>query len=324
MYKGVFVFLIFFPLFGSASSFKVVSFNTWLLEIFRMDIASDILERRDRIVDAINNLDADVVSFQEVWSNKHRDFLIEQLSEKYPYCVFDDNTTNIFKMFADGLITFSKYPINNYKDEGCTEPSNTLRFSTRTSLDEAFINKGAIHFVIDHPALGPIDLYNSHLGALKFEVEDQDYNSEHKNSLQTQFTELVDFINNTSNSLWPQILTIDLNRHFRLWLPDRGESHLLGNEYSQMIGRLQFVDTFMDANNYNPLQLTGVYSYDTQNNDYAREYMFGEAPPTLIDYIFYRGDHLQPVESDLIFTELIDGYLLSDHYGVMTTFESSQ
>ena len=202
----------------SASDFKVVTFNTWLLEILGKDVAADIPERRERIVEALIDLDADVISLQEVWPDKHRNFLIEHLSEHYPYCAFDDSKSGVFKLFADGLIIFSKYPIENHPSQGCGTPSHTLRFSEYTRLDEAFISKGAIHVKINHPELGIIDVYNAHLGALSFDVEENRYNPEHETAVRQQASEFIDFVESTRAINSSQaILAMDLNRHFKAW-----------------------------------------------------------------------------------------------------------
>ena len=75
MKKSLIIFCFSCFLFTQANAdFKVLTFNTWLLEILGKDIAEDIPERRELIVEALIGLDADVISLQEVWSDKHRDF----------------------------------------------------------------------------------------------------------------------------------------------------------------------------------------------------------------------------------------------------------
>ena len=321
MHKGVFIFLILFSSIGNTSDFKVITFNTWLLEIFGKDIAEDIPERRERIVKALIELDADVISLQEVWPNKHRDFLIEHLSEHYPYCAFDDSKSGLFKLFADGLIIFSKHPIENYPSQGCAKPSHTLRFSEYTRFDEAFISKGAIHVEIRHRELGVIDVYNSHLGALSFDVEQNGYNPDHEKAVRKQASEFIDFVQNTRTINSSQtILAMDLNRHFKAWQNDFDSHHTLGHEYQSILD-LGVIDTFMRANGLDPRTTSGIYTYDTRSNPNAAGYIFGSDPQTFIDYVFSIGDFLQPVESDIIFTGPFDGYYLSDHYGLMTSFE---
>ena len=322
MYKGVFIFLILFSSIGNTSDFKVVTFNTWLLEILGKDIAGDIPERRERIVEALIDLDADVISLQEVWPNKHRDFLIEHLSEHYPYCAFDDSKSGFFKLFADGLIIFSKHPIENYPSQGCAKPSHTLRFSEYTRFDEAFISKGAIHVEIRHPELGVIDVYNAHLGALTFDAEQNSYNSEHAKVVHKQAGEFIYFVRNTRTINSSQaILAMDLNRHFKVWKNGFDSHDELGREYQSILSNFGAIDTFMQVKGLDPRTASGIYTYDTHSNPNAGGYVFGSDPQEFVDYIFSIGELLQPVESDIIFIEQFDGYDLSDHYGLMTSFE---
>ena len=317
------VFLCFSFTQASASDFKVITFNTWLLEILGNDVASDIPERRERIIEALIELDADVISLQEVWPVKHRDFLIEHLSEHYPYCVFDDSKSGFFKLFADGLMIFSKHPIENHAShasQGCGRPSHTLRFSEYTRLDEAFISKGAIHVEIRHPQLGIIDVYNAHLGALNFDVEKNDYNPEHDRAIYEQADEFIYFVQNTISSS-QAILAMDLNRHFKMWQNGFDSHDILGQEYQSIFASLGAIDTFMQANGFNPRTTSDIYTYDGRSNPNAAAYIFAGNPPAFIDYIFSIGDLLQPVESEIIFTQPFREYYLSDHYGLMTSFE---
>ena len=301
----------------------MVTFNTWLLEILGIDIAEDIPERRECIVEALIELDADVVFLQEVWPDKHRDFLIEHLSKHYHYCAFDDSKSGLFKLFADGLIIFSKHPIENYPSQGCAKPSHTLRFSEYTRSDEAFISKGAIHVKIHHSDLGVIDVYNAHLGALDFDGEQQNgYNSEHDRAVRKQANEFIYFVRNTRTINSSQtILAMDLNRHFKVWLDGFDSHDILGREYQSILLNFGAIDTFMQANGLDPRTTSGIYTYDARSNPNAAGYVFAGNPQIFVDYIFSIGELLQPIESRIIFTEPFDGYYLSDHYGLMTSFE---
>ena len=346
-----------------AHELKVVTFNTWLLEIFGIDGADDLIPRRELMVTAFNEMNADVLSLREVWPAKHRKFLVDNLSDKYPYCSFDTtpsthsrrtiitSTTSTLTANAgiiDGLMIFSKFPIgypNQAKDDlGCVKPTHTLRFSENTDrFDEETVHKGAIHIVIHHPTLGPIDVYNSHFDALSLNEEVRDYQASHKATSSIQANEFIEFVMQTK-SHQHQILAIDVNQHFRQWDANGSESDQINENYQMLISELNAVDTFMMANNYNPQTLTGVYTFDTRNNTYAsdsddlnrrsfespttfivegtRQFI----PSTMLDYIWYIGDGLASSASSLIFTEPVQMYAnsderkhLSNHYGVIST-----
>ena len=331
---------------------KVVTFNTWLLEIFDIEIADDIAPRRQLMVSELNKIDADILSLREVWPDKHRKFLVEQLSEQYPYCAFDNNKSGVLKLFADGLIIFSKHPIGDPNQErnemGCVSPTHTLRFSENVDrFDEQRVNKGAIHVVVYHPTLGPIDVYNSHFDALSFNDETRDYETNHKATSRLQAIEFIDFVTETKSHPH-QVLSIDINQHFRIWDANGREDNQISEHYQMLVSQLDAVDTFMVASSYDPQTLTGFYTVDTRNNTYAmdpdnlnrrsfenpEEFMnsgMGDFfPSQLLDYIWYIGEGLDSVSSNLIFTEPVQMYAgsderkhLSNHYGVMSTLTLS-
>ena len=62
-----------------------------------------------------------------------------------------------------------------------------------------------------------------------------------------------------------QILAMDINRHFRAWEKGIGYGDQLNWNYESLLFDLQIMDTFMVANNYDPHTLSGIYTYDTQN-----------------------------------------------------------
>ena len=95
----------------------------------------------------------------------------------------------------------------------------------------------------------------------------------------------------------------------------------LGYEYQRILTNFDAIDTFMQANNLDPTTTSDIYTYDVRFNPNAADYVFAGNPQTFIDYIFSIGDLLQPIESQVIFTQPLDGYYLSDHYGLMTSFE---
>ncbi len=322
---------------------KVVTFNTWLLELFGLDAASDISPRRQIMVNAFNEMEADVLALREVWPHKHRQFLVDNLSEKYPYCTYDSmpaehsrrnplatvaSNSTASAGIISGLMIFSKYPIENAsqeKDElGCITPAHTLKFSQNTPRwDEQAVHKGAIHIVIHHPTLGSIDVYNSHFDALDFDEEVVDYKEDSKTVSRLQANEFIDFVLYTQSHAH-QVIAIDINQHFRTWNRNREES-AVSQHYQHIVSNLNVIDTFMLANNYNPETLTGVYTVDTLNNVYtgAEENLgtrsfaniqdsFTEGivsrPSTLLDYIWYIGDGLESAESNLIFTREVQLY----------------
>lgn len=208
-----------------AESIKVLTFNTWLLELLNIKLAKNVTERRELIAEQLAKSDADVLNLIEVWQPKNASFLVERLRHKFPYCSFNPDRVRFGALYSNGLLVLSKYPLktdgHHYKN-GCIRPLDAITFKQTTRVDEQFVSKGAIHNVLEHPRLGPIDLYSAHLGALTFDESADDYNPKHKRKVLEQAEDLTSFIDQTAEAE-TQMLMIDTNRHFRAWRAREGE-----------------------------------------------------------------------------------------------------
>lgn len=312
-----------------APHLKVLTFNTWLLELMGIKLAPNILERRELIAEQLAKSNADVLNLIEVWQPKNADFLVSRLRALYPYCSFNPDRVRFGALYSNGLLVLSKYPLRSsshrYKN-GCTRPLDAITFKETTRFDETFVSKGAIHNVLIHPELGEIDLYSSHLGALSFSAEKDDYNPKHKQKVLEQSRDLVHFIDQTSQAE-TQLLMIDTNRHFREWAAHRGESHHLDPSYALFLND-GLRDSFMDANAFDPHTLDGFYTFDQIKNPNAGGGHFSKAPSEFIDYIFVRSSRIKPEASHFAFTKAYrssrgDALFLSDHFAIESTFGAS-
>ena len=95
-----------------------------------------------------------------------------------------------------------------------------------------------------------------------------------------------------------------------------------------------FTDTFRAAHDGDSVP---AWTYDVVTNPYASNGLFAAEPPGVIDYVFAsESDLLVAVRSEIVFKEPLTGAdllraglansarlpaRLSDHYGVLTTFE---
>jgi hypothetical protein len=96
--------------------------------------------------------------------------------------------------------------------------------------------------------------------------------------------------------------------------------HFTTSIYYHITRSLNFVNTLPD-----PLQ----YTFDLSRNPYAREGIFSSAPNERLDSIFVNSEQnlLIPYESKLVFDQPIKDsgeteLYLSDHFGVLATFET--
>lgn len=306
---------------------KVLTFNTWLLDIFGLPLATNVDLRRDAIADGLRATHADIVNLIEVWREDSANEIVAKLKDIYPYCSFNPDEIRFGSAYANGLLVLSKYPLKSsglkYAN-GCTKPLDALIFSETSRWDEYVVSKGAIHNIVLHPQDGAIDLYSSHLGALTFDNDADDYDLDHQHKVLAQARELLAFIKQTAKTP-VQLLMIDTNRHFRHWKANFGESNELDPTYQAFLSS-GLHDSFMEANHFDPHTLSGVYTFDTTNNPNAKDGAFSKAPSDFIDYIFFRSKSFTPAFSRLAFKTprpLRDGtqMFLSDHYSVGTAFD---
>jgi len=74
--------------------FKLLTFNTWLLDLPLGLGAKEIDKRIPLMTKLIIQTNADIVSLQEVWLDKHRDQLINgPRTGGYKYFYFNEKTT---------------------------------------------------------------------------------------------------------------------------------------------------------------------------------------------------------------------------------------
>ncbi len=353
----LFVFtLVFFSISASAETLKVLTLNTWLLEIrvgggsldlpkglgfsfpyLSKPVGQDIALRLAQMPRIIAETGADLIALQEVWQEDYAVFLINALKPIYPYSERrSDRTWSEFGqgrglIIRNGLVILSRYPIRK-QDSG---EMDSVNFSTITRGDERFALKGAIRVTIDLPrsdssTTTSLDFFNTHLGAMDFNVENGQWEPTHLSALETQARELTRFIDTTKrNSL--QIVAGDFNLHPHQISSGPTDEISYGSEttkiYGLMVGSqdggLGMQDSWIAASDGSP-----EYSY-TPENPYVSGGLFSTDPKGRLDQIFYSSTAekpLIPTKTTIVFdqptVESIDGRKvhLSDHFGVLSEF----
>ena len=141
-----------------AQKIRILTLNAGLLdvEIFGkpfIEPAPYINERIRELPRAIKRTRADLVAFQEVYNQPHREFLISQLKTSHPYH-FYLREQRPFRL-EDSLIIFSKFPI--LKRE-------VVPFRQSTTEEELFAFKGVMRIVV-RVGSRTIIFYNAHTTA---------------------------------------------------------------------------------------------------------------------------------------------------------------
>jgi sphingomyelin phosphodiesterase 2 len=117
---------------------------------------SYVSERRPFIPDKIRAINADIVSIQECYEDKHSTFIIQSLIDLYPYHARHRSPGFAPWKFQNGLLFLSKYPIIN---------SYLEKLDKASSLEMFMANKSNLVMTVSIPSLGSVTLVNSHTTA---------------------------------------------------------------------------------------------------------------------------------------------------------------
>ncbi|GIX66003.1 endonuclease/exonuclease/phosphatase family protein [Babesia caballi] len=165
-------------------SFSMLTFNAGLLEVRMFGVQMyqnpGYTERRLKCVPSeIRKADADVVAFQEVYSNSHARYIVRELQDLYPYSARDDcrpvseEFEHLYEkdkkhrkrgigMFHSGLLFLSKFPILCARFHPWT---------VVTHLEALLANKGYLEIFVDVPTVGKVAFYNMHMASASVNPE---------------------------------------------------------------------------------------------------------------------------------------------------------
>lgn len=318
---------------NDSQQIKVLAFNAWALRTpIGLELSKDLDVRLPLIPQKICELGVDIVGFQEVWDQSDMQFLVEKLKScglnysAYDESAFHDGprTSNplaqiLGRTMGNGLLLVSRYPLSNVV---LNEPIQKMSFTDATRLDEIVTNKGAIKTRVQLPKLGWIDLFNSHLGAITFDHDTKSYDSGNLDDHYLQAQELAQWYPQVRSRL-ENIFITDLNLSYFEYHSENGYTNNFSSPYKLMLS-LGLRDAFADIRPRRNDILD--FTFDSKN-PYVSSGYFGH--DEAIDFIFInQQSRLKPIQAEIVFntpydeikTNEIPGYL-SDHYGVLVTFE---
>lgn len=320
MYKSTLLAIVFVFTLGAQSAFgrelRIVSFNTWGLKYGPIGPSKDIKQRFRIIPYALLNLDPDVILLQEVWRKKHRKKIIKVLKKYgYKYHAEGEKKFGLLSIFlrgiaGNGLLAVSKHPIKGQV--------KSLKFKSYTQLEEYFAQKGIMQFQVEIPGLGKTDFFNTHLGAVGFDLLNKRYIKKHTNKRYKQIKRLTKVIAKNS-TVRPMFLTGDFNFHDKLWDIETGDfdPEALNPQYKFLKKTLNLTDSFRQFwPNKKGVTSSAENSYILKRHE----------PDARLDYVFYRKhDSLRLKYSQVVLDRPFPGKKgpmnLSDHYGVLSVWE---
>lgn len=247
----------------------ILTYNVWGLPGF---LGTDRKERFARLGPTLAPYD--VVTLQETFSD---DIKVLKKNSAFPYH-HRHNNGGLLRI-GSGLYTLSKYPIIK---------TGFKAFNNCTVAD-CMARKGVLFSRIQHPTLGPIDVYNTH-----YQAEGNPVAEKIRVTVDNRVMQEFIHENHSDN---PTVLTGDYN-----FTPDRPE-------YNDIMRRLPLIDVFRTLHPADP-----GYTSDGINNENK-----DSKHQSRLDYIFVRKSDQYKVDllaSTLTHNQKVDNYMLSDHFGV--------
>lgn len=304
-----------------AEELKVLTLNTWFLSVLGVHIGKDQNKRLKILPDKVTSSGADVLVFQEAWSNRVRKTIARELKARgYPYSFYNRRKVTM----GDGLEVVSRYPI--------LRAVSSPHFSVATKFEEKFARKRAILVEIALPGGERVEIVTTHLGALNYKNKPGSYHPVHRARQHLQFNELKKWVKSVRRHS-KLIIAGDLNSDYRrlsggAFLPEFDPVYL--NFIKGTCGSGEdLLNTFLSYQNFTAAD-EGDPTF-SQDNPYARNGLFSNAPSETEDYILSCGfTRDQVVDSKVVFKENLSmkrllgsthPKRLSDHYGVLTNFK---
>jgi sphingomyelin phosphodiesterase 2 len=146
----------------SVDTIKLLTFNVGLLQMNLFGFIpifsnpSYVSERRPFIPDKLRAINADIISIQECYEDKHANFIIQSLIDLYPYHARHRSPGFAPWKFQNGLLFLSKYPILN---------SYIEKLDKASSLEMFMANKSNLIMTVSIPSVGSLTCVNSHTTA---------------------------------------------------------------------------------------------------------------------------------------------------------------
>ncbi|CAE6500322.1 unnamed protein product [Rhizoctonia solani] len=302
-----------------SSQLRVLTLNCWGFKY----ASKDRTIRIRAIGDEIATSNYDIVGLQELWVEEDYNYIKSKVAHKLPYSKYF-----LGGIFGAGLATFSRFPIKSTS----LHPYSLCGLPLDVARGDWYVGKAVAGVVVDHPLLGEVEIFNTHLYAKGGE-------SPSKLQLACRLVGAHEFSRhaNTSASFGRHVLAVgDFNcisksPTMEFIYTTTGLRDAWGSTHGSFIlPRADGVHSPYHA--VNDLGVTAnsplnSYSKGKVFDEHSRKYL-GKRP----DYILFRpakSKHSQYVhelrcrESSVAFRHHVPGtdISFSDHFGVSATFE---
>ncbi|CAE6377282.1 unnamed protein product [Rhizoctonia solani] len=134
------------------SQLRVLTLNCWGLKF----VSKDRVVRTRAIGDEIAASNYDIVGLQELWVQGDYDYIKAKVAHKLPYSKYF-----LSGALGAGLAIFSRFPIKSTS----LHPYSLCGSPLDVAGGDWFVGKAVVGAIIDHPLLGELEIFNTHLFA---------------------------------------------------------------------------------------------------------------------------------------------------------------
>ncbi|KAI8980807.1 Endonuclease/exonuclease/phosphatase, partial [Pilobolus umbonatus] len=295
-----------------SNELSVLSLNCWGLYI----VAKKREFRLHSIADRLSEEDYDIVALQEVWVLEDFDYIKETVSHKLPYSKYFYSGT-----MGSGLAILSRYPILS---------SSYLKFTLagrplKIFQGDFYVGKGCGCVCIDHPDIGLLDVYTTHLQAeygdvIEYEAQRitecwQIANSVRTSAAQGRHVILAGDFNSVPASCCYKILT-EHGFMVDTWLEVKKDG--LEDDF-----RLLHSNDLAPSECIQRFGITCDSPVNTWSKHFLKQHPYNHNIGDRLDYIYYRRTpHMTCLQSRVVMVDLIPNTAMSysDHFGVHSIF----
>ncbi|ORE03840.1 DNase I-like protein [Rhizopus microsporus var. microsporus] len=263
---------------------KILSFNCWCLPI----VSKHKSARLAAIAKILSNGYYDIVALQEIWVYSDFEFLRKNIKHVFPFAKYFHSG-----VFGSGLAVFSKFPIISSSFYPFILNGKPLQ----VFHGDYYVGKGVGTVRLNHPQLGYLDVFNTHLHA--------GYGDRYKAHRAAQCWQLANLLRSFVIAGNHVVMTGDLNS--------------ISDSLNYRLIRDHSLLTDSWTQTYDP-----GFTCNSPFNTFSRYYKKDNvAAGKRLDYILYsRTFRLECIKSEVVMKDVIPGTNISysDHFGVSAVF----
>ncbi|ORX62096.1 DNase I-like protein [Hesseltinella vesiculosa] len=292
-----------------SSLLRVLSLNCWGLLL----VSKQREKRLKAIADYLSKGDYDLVALQEVWVQDDYECIREKTVNTLPFAKYFYSGT-----LGSGLVLLSKHPFVSTSYWRYTLAGRPLKIFH----GDFYVGKGCASACIDHPALGLLQLFTTHLHA-GYGVAD-----EYRGHRISETWELTSMIRDAMSQGRQVIVTGDFNSiptsyNYQV-LRDHG---FMTDSWAEVHASLTNGIASDQQQDINDDQLQFIQRHgitcNSSINSWSKHYGALQPKGSRLDYVFYKKTaQLECIDSYVDLVDPIPGTSLShsDHFGVCSTF----